>query len=215
MTASDGARRHLIGDVVGLADRKRNDRQRRVGRSAGAELAPVRDEQVRDLVGLPPFVADSVFGPLTHPATAHVMARGEGRCLVDLLGAERFVDGTALAECVITHALVVDVIVVVDMRDGEAEPVLLGRVARDPVLGLRQILAANPHAGEARVFLDVARIRLAPSAGHHHRTEDGKPERDRLQVISASEATRGIVPRLVLDQARHLGAAGSNTPGPA
>ena len=105
MTASDGARRHLIGDVVGLADRKRNDRQRRVGRSAGAELAPVRDEQVRDLVGLPPFVADSVFGPLTHPATTHVMARGEGRCLVDLLGAERFVDGTALAECVIIRAL--------------------------------------------------------------------------------------------------------------
>src|SRR5262245_66662990 len=96
--ASDGAFGHLVGDVVGLADRERDDRQGRVGGGTGAELAAVRDEQVLNLVGLAPLVADPVLRPFAHAATAHVVARREWRRLVPPFGAERAAAGTALSE---------------------------------------------------------------------------------------------------------------------
>jgi hypothetical protein len=82
---------------------------------------------------------------------------------------------------------------------GEAEPVFLGGVARNAVAGLRQIFAADPHAGEARVFLDVARIGLAPRAWHHHSGEHRKAERDGLEVIACP--SRESYPRVSMMQA--------------
>ena len=42
--SSDGSLGHLVGYVVRLPDRERHDRQSRIGRRAGAELASIGDE---------------------------------------------------------------------------------------------------------------------------------------------------------------------------
>jgi len=133
---SDGTLGHLVRDVVRLPDRERYNRQRRIGRRAGAELASIGDEQVRDLMGLPPFVAYTILRPLAHAAAAHVVARGERGRLVDFLRAQRLVDRAALSKGVIAHPFVIDVIVIVDMRNSQAELILLGCISRDPVFGL-------------------------------------------------------------------------------
>ena len=52
---------HLVGDVVCLRDRERHDRQRRIGRRAGAKLTSIGDEQVGDLT-VRSFVAHAILG---------------------------------------------------------------------------------------------------------------------------------------------------------
>src|SRR5215472_18429343 len=109
-------------------------------------------------MSLPPFVTHAVLRPLAHAATTHVVPRGEWRRLVDFLCAQRLVDRAALSKRVIAHPFVIDVIVIVDMWNGQAELILLGCISRDPVLGLGQTLATDPHSGKVGVFLDVASI---------------------------------------------------------
>ena len=75
----------------------------------------------------------------------------------------------------------------------------------DPVALLRQVLADQPHAGEVVIHLDDPRVVATPGAGDQVGGEAGKAEtRQRLHFVSADEATLGIEPRLVLDDARHL-----------
>jgi hypothetical protein len=64
---SDRPSTHLIVDVVCLANRQRNDRQGRITRSGARKLATVADEQIFDVMGLTPPVANSITGFLAHP----------------------------------------------------------------------------------------------------------------------------------------------------
>lgn len=57
---SDGVPAHLLGDVVGLANGKADNRQCWVLGAAGRELATVGDEQILDVMTLAEFVADAV-----------------------------------------------------------------------------------------------------------------------------------------------------------
>ena len=70
---------HLLVHVIGLPDRQRHDRQRGIARSGARKLAAVADEQVVDVVGLSPLVADPIAGLGAHPQRAHVVAVGEGQ----------------------------------------------------------------------------------------------------------------------------------------
>jgi hypothetical protein len=96
MTGSAGkldlAPLHCAGNVVGLPDGQRNDSQRRVARGAGRELAPVRHEQVLDVVRLTVFVDPDVTRLLAHPVGPEVVSARMGRrrertncadCIVD------------------------------------------------------------------------------------------------------------------------------------
>ena len=76
---SDCALRHLLRDVIGLPDRQRDDGQCRVLRAAGRELAAVRNEEVRNVMGLPPLVADAVTRIAAHAAGSEVVRRRVGR----------------------------------------------------------------------------------------------------------------------------------------
>src|SRR5262249_36845085 len=62
----------LIGDVVGLADRQRHDREGWVLRAAGRELAAIGDEEILDVVGLAPLVDDAVAWILRHAIGAEI-----------------------------------------------------------------------------------------------------------------------------------------------
>jgi hypothetical protein len=59
--SADGTLGHLVGDVVCLPDRERHDRERRIGRRAGAKLTSIGDEQVGDLM-VRSFVAHAILG---------------------------------------------------------------------------------------------------------------------------------------------------------
>ena len=52
--------RHLVSNVIGLTNRERDDCQGRIFCCAGCELAAVRNEQVFDIMSLPPLVANSI-----------------------------------------------------------------------------------------------------------------------------------------------------------
>ena len=82
---SRSSRAHLIVDVIRLADRQRHDRQGRIGSPGARELATVADEQVLDVVGLTPPVADAVGGFGAHPQRAHVVTVGKWRAPYQLL----------------------------------------------------------------------------------------------------------------------------------
>src|SRR5437660_12920213 len=72
---SDGVLAHLLCDVVGLTNGKRDNRQGRVLGAAGRELAAVGYEQILDVVSLAEFVADAIPRILRHPAGAEIMRR--------------------------------------------------------------------------------------------------------------------------------------------
>src|SRR5690606_21757034 len=93
---SDGVRLHLLGDVVGLPDRQRDDRQRRVFGGAGGELAAVRHEQVPDVVRLAVAVDHTVLGLLAHAVGAEVVRGRVGRRREDARRADRVVEGRTL-----------------------------------------------------------------------------------------------------------------------
>ena len=48
---------HLVSDVIRLPNCERYNRQCRICRRAGCELAAVRDKEVFDVVSLTPFIA--------------------------------------------------------------------------------------------------------------------------------------------------------------
>ena len=76
---------HLTVHVVRLADRQRNDRQGRIASPGARELTAITDEQILDVVGLTPPVANPVGGHSTHPQRAHVVAVGKWRTPYDVL----------------------------------------------------------------------------------------------------------------------------------
>lgn len=57
---SELVRAHLLGDILGLADRERDDGKRRVAGVVGGELAAIGHEQVVDIVALAPFIDDAL-----------------------------------------------------------------------------------------------------------------------------------------------------------
>ena len=63
--------------VVRLADRQRNDRQGRIASPGARELTAIADEQILDIVGLTPAVANPVGGLSAYPQRAHVVAVGK------------------------------------------------------------------------------------------------------------------------------------------
>ena len=50
----------LVSQIFGLPDCQRNDGQGRIFSAAAGELAAVGDEQIRNVVGLPVFVAHAI-----------------------------------------------------------------------------------------------------------------------------------------------------------
>src|SRR5258706_612471 len=81
---SDVALVHLVGNVIRLPDRQRDDGERRILRRAGGELAAVRDEKVFHVMGLPVTVAHTVARAGALPACAHVMSRRKRHARVNL-----------------------------------------------------------------------------------------------------------------------------------
>ena len=76
---------HLVGDVVGLTYRQGHDGEGRVLRSAGRELAAVRDEEIFDVVRLAPLVDDAVARILRHAVSAEIVGRRVGWRVEDLV----------------------------------------------------------------------------------------------------------------------------------
>jgi len=65
--------RALMGNMVGLSDRQSHNSQRGIFTGAGGELTTVGNEQILDVMGLPPFVANTIAGFLAHAASPEIM----------------------------------------------------------------------------------------------------------------------------------------------
>ena len=203
----DLASLHRPADVVGLADRKRDNRQGRIAGSTGRELTAVRDEQIPDVMRLPIFVDDAVARLFAHPICPQVMGAGVRGRRERARRSDCVVHRGALLVRMIAHGDVVGVVVIVDARDRHSVGVLHHRIERDPVGLLRQVLADQPHPGHVRIAVDRRREAAAPGARVEEGGHERQAERQRFHLVAAAEAALRIVPGLVHDDPGHRGAA--------
>src|SRR5215831_4179498 len=143
---SNRAGAHLAMDVIRLADRERDDRQRRVATPRARELTAITDEQVLDVVRLTPPVANAVRRVRAHPARAHVVAVGKRWPPYDVFRISGMEDCFHGVAGMLQHRDVVRVILdLSDVRNGQTVLILDRAIQGDPRFGLRHIFSAGPN----------------------------------------------------------------------
>ena len=75
---------------------------------------------------------------------------------------------------------------------------VLGLGQGDAIAFLRHVLTDDPHACHVLVGIERGRELAAPGAGIEEGRHEGQAEAERLELVAADEATRGIVLGLVM-----------------
>ena len=155
--------RHLVSDVIRLPNCERYNRQCRICRRSGSELAAVRNKQVFDVVSLTPFVANPIFLTRALTTGAKIMRGCARRRPNDAGRTDGVVDHCTSLVGVIAHRNIVCMIVKMNIRNRYAEPIFLYRVKRHTIACLRHIFAYKPHAGHIFIGFHDTREVAAPS----------------------------------------------------
>lgn len=166
----------LISDVIRLPDCERNDRQRRVCRRAGGELASIGDKEVFDVVGLAPFIADPIFATSALAAGAQIVSGRTWRNPDDPGRTDGVIDHCASRKTVIPHGNVVRMIVKMDVWNRHPELIPFRRVERHSVRLLRHVFAHKPHARGISVGFHRVREVATPAPNVCARGEAGRKE---------------------------------------
>lgn len=95
--------------MIRLTDRKRHNRQGWVLGSAAGELRAVRDEKVRNIMGLALFVDNSVTWIFRHPIGAQIMGRKIGRGRQNPCCANRLIDIMTALIGMVSHRHIIGV----------------------------------------------------------------------------------------------------------
>ena len=95
-----------------------------------------------------------------------------------------------------------------DVRHRQAEESFTRRRQRDAIVGARQVLAVDQHAGHVAVVVDDRGEIAPPAVGHADERQRRQIEHRQFQVIAAREAAARIVDIFILDD------AGQHRPAP-